>query len=59
MAPTRFTLIFGVELALVVSKGEVTVSFTLQWWANNPQPRAQAEIQGMGIITLATQVGEH
>lgn len=52
MAPTRFTLIFGVELALVV-QGEVTVAVALpnpaaklteiRQWAKNP-PRGRAQI---------------
>ena len=51
MAPTRFTLIFGIELALVV-QGEVGVSVTFpnpaarlteirKWAANPPSGRAQ------------------
>ena len=51
MAPTRFTLIFGIELALVV-QGEVCVSVTIpnpiakltevrKWAANPPRGRAQ------------------
>ena len=52
MAPTRFTLIFGVELALVI-QGEVTVSCSfpnpvaklteIRKWAANP-PRGRAQI---------------
>ena len=52
MAPTRFTLIFGVELALVV-QGEVTVAVSIpnptaklteiRAWANNP-PSGRAQI---------------
>ena len=52
MAPTRFTLIFGVELALVI-QGEVTVSFSfpnpaaklteIRFWAGHP-PKGRAKI---------------
>ena len=52
MAPTRFTLIFGIELALVV-QGEVGVSVTfpnpaaklteIRHWANDP-PSGRAQI---------------
>ena len=52
MAPTRFTLIFGIELALVV-QGEVTVSFSfpnpaaklteIRAWADEP-PKGRSQI---------------
>ena len=52
MAPTKFTLIFGVELALVI-QGEVTVSFSfpnpaaklteIRAWAKNP-PKGRGQI---------------
>ena len=52
MAPSKFTLIFGVELALVV-QGEVTVSFSfpnpaaklteIRAWADKP-PKGRAQV---------------
>ena len=67
MAPTRFTLIFGVELALVI-QGEVTVSFSFpnpvaklteirRWAANPPKGRAQiiACIKDFGPESLGVE----
>ena len=59
MAPTRFTLIFGVELALVI-QGEITVSFSFpnpvaklteirKWAANPPEGRAQGHPVHQGL----------
>ena len=67
LAPTRFTLIFGVELALVV-QGEVTVGFTfpnpvaklteVRKFAKNP-PRGRKQIvacvQEFGPESLAVE----
>ncbi len=67
LAPTRFTLIFGVELALVV-QGEVTVAATIpnpaaklteirRWAARPPKGRAQivACIKDFGPESLAVE----
>ena len=67
LAPTRFTLIFGVELALVV-QGEVTVAVTIpnpaakltnirSWAARPPKGRAQIItcIQDFGPESLAVE----